>query len=81
MERRSFIKALLAGCVAPMFLPGAGRLWVPERKIVSCRDFTKFLLSQTPYYENAIRGESFWILNSLSPEASLIGSVETGEWN
>lgn len=29
--RRTFISQLVAGCVAPMFLPGAGRLWVPKR--------------------------------------------------
>jgi len=27
MNRRSFISTLLAGCVAPLILPGAGRTW------------------------------------------------------
>ena len=27
MNRRSFISSLLAGSIAPMFLPGAGRIW------------------------------------------------------
>lgn len=27
MNRRSFITTLLAGCVAPLILPGAGRNW------------------------------------------------------
>jgi hypothetical protein len=29
MNRRGFLTALLAGAVAPAFLPGAGRLWKP----------------------------------------------------
>lgn len=27
MNRRSFINTLVAGCVAPHFLPGGGRIW------------------------------------------------------
>ena len=27
MKRRSFIRGILATCVAPMFLPGGGRIW------------------------------------------------------
>jgi hypothetical protein len=29
MNKRSFLKTLLAGVVAPAFLPGAGRIWKP----------------------------------------------------
>lgn len=32
MNRRGFLGALLAGAVAPAFLPGAGRLWKPAPK-------------------------------------------------
>jgi hypothetical protein len=31
MKRRSFITGMLAACAAPMWLPSAGRVWVPQR--------------------------------------------------
>ena len=33
MNRRSFIHSILAGVVAPAFLPGAGRIWKPSSEI------------------------------------------------
>lgn len=41
MNRRSFISSLLAGTVAPAFLPGAGRRWfrTPEGIIVPNPDY------------------------------------------
>ena len=43
MNRRSFLSTVLAGVVAPAFLPGAGRLWkrtesglsVPKRAVIN----------------------------------------------
>ena len=29
LNRRSFISSMLASCVAPVFLPGEGRIWRP----------------------------------------------------
>lgn len=35
MNRRSFMVGLLAGVAAPMFLPGAGRLWKPREETLT----------------------------------------------
>ena len=35
MNRRSFLTGILAACAAPLFLPGAGRIWVLEKKVVA----------------------------------------------
>src|SRR3990167_1968675 len=37
MKRRSFVSSMLLGLVAPMFLPGAGSLWVKNREVVLVR--------------------------------------------
>jgi len=34
MNRRNFIRGLLTSAAGFAILPGAGRLWVPEKKIV-----------------------------------------------
>ena len=45
MNRRSFIRTLLAGAIAPAFLPGAGRKWV--------RTETLYVPLSNPAYLNA----------------------------
>ncbi len=48
MNRRSFLTSMLAAAVAPMWLPGADRVWRPNREIVCERSDVYVGYSQPP---------------------------------
>ena len=88
--RRSFVKTLLKGCVAPMFLLGAGRLWkslesplwLAEKPVVqhvTPEEFTAFLRSQ-PVYEQHVKDMVAQAIRDIRPSNGWIGQVTTGEW-
>lgn len=63
IPRRSFMKSLLTGCVAPAFLPGAGRLWkitsagilVQDSDITSLDYFRELLLKESRFFSEELR--------------------------
>lgn len=75
---------MLTSFIAPMFLPGGGRLWkrieglfLPTTPLVtpiSAADFTKLLLAQLPIYTKEI-------LQDIRPTDMLAAHVSAGEWN
>lgn len=79
--RRSFLKSLLTGCVAPAFLPGAGRLWkitsggiiVRDRDITSLDYFRELLLKESRFFAEEFR-------KSIRPVDVQARYVSKGTW-
>jgi len=92
MNRRSFITKLLAGSVAPMFLPGAGRIWLPaDRELVYsvCTDCSYTLPARCMLAGEILDRQQNWQVysvgvlreNNVEEEYSkAIGPTEQGAW-
>lgn len=75
--RRSFIKQLLLGAPAMVFIPKLIELiWKPSRLIepVSYSKFTEFLLDQQPVYDRLI-------LQDIRPTDGWLGHVNTATFD
>ena len=63
VNRRNFINGLLAASAGFFILPGAGRLWVPQREMAPVRfvrsEFGQFIFHQEPLFCDLIYDQTF----------------------
>lgn len=74
MKRRSFIRSMLAACVAPMWLPSAGRIWTQTTSIFTFQD------DPYPLRFTSITDEIVSVTNNYLPKEILKRSFNNSIW-